>query len=934
MNGQELLGGSKIYSDRIRTQSAEGVWNKLVRNGEAKKLPDGGYELAPTSQLKFSRQFDQKEKSGNVKEAIERNNGEPLNLTPDGKPSILYQSYKDLGYTDQETEELVAQVYSDNFIKWFGDWQVPWMDTVEKSALENKDLDNLIGRIPFLNPFNQFVSENRDERMSPEMSEDIQLQYVSDKINLNRFNGEDVESLAMYTSSNLNFYFNKRNGDNILRVSLKNNIQYAYTDKKTELEERVIALASSQLTDQMSYYKEINLGKSTNLSKEQVDMLSNDLNGVFFKLEDYFEKQGLDTKIFNTTENGQKNKGRTSNVSQVVDANGQPLLLNHGTKEDFTVFKNRAFGYRGFYFTDKVRVAKTYGERLMGVFVSSKDLVEHDMKGGDYADNDTFVDEEIENAEFDEKGIVFKNFIDPLDPSDSKRTPSSDVYVVFNPNQIKSATDNTGEFSSSNNDIRFSIIGEQGAQNVAKEKQSLDQAKQMLTDGINTSEIEQTTGWLYINNQWKKLSKELIESFKIKPTFYDKINKAQTLGDVLADASIFDYYPNLREVQVYYYDKKLSIPGYENTKFSDTISKGFFDETLGKAGVVFINSNNPRPGSTLAHEVTHLLQKVEGFPVGGNIMTLPNEVKKIVGSSATTSNQLLSDINNFDKTKLNEEDNRVVEAVKDSISYYLRTGDTTYMQDDYRLLQGEIDARIVEELYEKVQRGERIQGTITDYQIAELSRFVGKPFNIFDGGINQSLTPQDTQQITQEIIKQIEKSGITVNQMTNQEINDFLESIDQSEVKNIVNGFIYKGEVYLNIDKLRPQLPIHEQNHIYMEWLKKNKPELYQAGLDKVKVELGKTESEIQPIIDYVNQTQPNLTGEALLNEILAEASGRAGWEIIQKEGTKKGGILEFIKGIWDSIKDMLGLSNYTYEEVMNMTLQDYADAIAIDSLK
>jgi hypothetical protein len=58
-----------------------------------------------------------------IKKAIERNNGNPLSLAPNGKPSLLYQSYIDLGYNAQEAERLTAQVYSDEFKAWFGDWQ-------------------------------------------------------------------------------------------------------------------------------------------------------------------------------------------------------------------------------------------------------------------------------------------------------------------------------------------------------------------------------------------------------------------------------------------------------------------------------------------------------------------------------------------------------------------------------------------------------------------------------------------------------------------------------------------------------------------------------------------------------------------------------------------------------------------------------------------
>lgn len=57
-----------------------------------------------------------------IQTAVQRNNGNPLNLTPNGKPSILYQTYKDLGYSDLEAERLTAQVYSDSFLQFFGDW--------------------------------------------------------------------------------------------------------------------------------------------------------------------------------------------------------------------------------------------------------------------------------------------------------------------------------------------------------------------------------------------------------------------------------------------------------------------------------------------------------------------------------------------------------------------------------------------------------------------------------------------------------------------------------------------------------------------------------------------------------------------------------------------------------------------------------------------
>ena len=45
---------------------------------------------------------------------------------------------------------------------------------------------------------------------------------------------------------------------------------------------------------------------------------------------------------------------------------------------------------------------------------------------------------------------------------------------------------------------------------------------------------------------------------------YEKINEAQNIHDILEDKSILDYYPNIGEIQVYYYDKELSVQGRES----------------------------------------------------------------------------------------------------------------------------------------------------------------------------------------------------------------------------------------------------------------------------------------------------------------------------------------------------------------------------------
>ena len=157
----------------------------------------------------------------------------------------------------------------------------------------------------------------------------------------------------------------------------------------------------------------------------------------------------------------------------------------------------------------------------------------------------------------------------------------------------------------------------------------------------------------------------------------------------------------------------------------------------------------------------------------------------------------------------------------------------------------------------------------------------------------------------------------------------------KSGITPITNGFIYKNDVYLN-KNADDSVLLHEFNHLYNNWLKQNRPEVYKKGLDLVKAELKKKNSEIQDIIDFVKTNQPNLEGEKLNEEILTEMVGRRGLELLieQKDKAKSSGIIDYLKTVWQEIKNMLGLSSYTDEQVLNMNLQDFANASAVDLLR
>lgn len=348
--------------------------------------------------------------------AVKRNNGNPLNLAPNGKPSILYQSYKDLGYSDVEAERLTAQVYSDSFLDFFGDW-----------------LNN------------------------PE------------------------------------------------------------------------------------------------------------------------------------------------NASKVVDENGQPMLTWHNSKNNFNEFR-KTKGKRtslagveevessGFFFAKDKEFANAYGDIVYPSFLNIRNVF--DISQGDGKQQDLYKKvtgrdmmsdmpfgiedawEYFDGDEFDISDSVIKNKFDGVniyEKSPENSNLYSDVFIAFNPNQIKSATENVGTFSEESNDIRYQIIGEKGASKIEETLNLLDQAKQLENVGEDEKVIEQKTGWFKQNGDWKYFSKETLNSMFPTKAFINKVKIGQeyNLEEVLGNNNLFEYYPQLKNIKLKIYDgtKEQSV-GLRNSEAS------------------------------------------------------------------------------------------------------------------------------------------------------------------------------------------------------------------------------------------------------------------------------------------------------------------------------------------------------------------------------
>jgi len=218
-------------------------------------------------------------------------------------------------------------------------------------------------------------------------------------------------------------------------------------------------------------------GKVSNLTAEQYELVRTPAfkkwfgdweNLILTKLND----SGIDDVSLKRLEDG---------VSKVVDENGEPLVVYHGSKYDFNVFNPDLTGKssrlkrtrRGVYFSSKINVAES--------FIHNYKMDEYGLKVNDGSVYKVFLnlktpniiygqgkditwwDTEIRAIEWsevrfkdnNEKGFIILNTIDTM----GDLVDFSDIYIAYNPNQIKLADGTNTEFDENSDDIRFAKGG-------------------------------------------------------------------------------------------------------------------------------------------------------------------------------------------------------------------------------------------------------------------------------------------------------------------------------------------------------------------------------------------------------------------------------------------------------------------------------------------
>jgi len=152
------------------------------------------------------------------------------------------------------------------------------------------------------------------------------------------------------------------------------------------------------------------------------------------------------------------------NASKVVDENGEPMVVYHGTGSYFNVFDRKKIGLNyiqseqgGFFFTQRKQSAENYAKLhselkskgfVYECFLNIKNPLIRRTNSDYYAPADNY---DINRGDY-----IRELFIDEmLDGIIIFGTRKDNLYVVNNSNQIKLADGTNTTFDKKNNDIRF-----------------------------------------------------------------------------------------------------------------------------------------------------------------------------------------------------------------------------------------------------------------------------------------------------------------------------------------------------------------------------------------------------------------------------------------------------------------------------------------------
>ena len=184
------------------------------------------------------------------------------------------------------------------------------------------------------------------------------------------------------------------------------------------------------------------------------------------------------------------------------------------------------------------------------------------------------------------------------------------------------------------------------------------------------------------------------------------------------------------------------------------------------------------------------------------------------------------------------------------------------------------------------------------------------------------------------IVDRLKQNGLAKDVIVDS--SEFTKEIRRINIEERVNavasnisGFVRNDKVYINPKFLNFNTPIHEYGHLWVSWAKTSRKDLYDRGVALIR----DTEyfNDIVEKSKDKNSVYFGYTEEKIIEEALATAIGNQGESIVQK---KYNAFQNWLSELWESIKNALGITQLSPNQVSNLTLEEFTNAVAIDLLR
>ena len=150
-----------------------------------------------------------------------------------------------------------------------------------------------------------------------------------------------------------------------------------------------------------------------------------------------------------------------------------------------------------------------------------------------------------------------------------------------------------------------------------------------------------------------------------------------------------------------------------------------------------------------------------------------------------------------------------------------------------------------------------------------------------------------------------------------------------------IYGAVYEGKLYLNPSLENFNTPIHEFGHIWLNTAKAMKSELYNKGIDLIKksdyVKQIKENKDYQRVIDQMRKEGVPETeiDQYILEEALATAIGDKGESFAT--AAQQRNFKAWLTDLFNFVKKLTGISKLTANEVQNLNLDQFLQAVVVD---